>query len=228
MGRMIGMLSSLIIYLLLGHALAALMVLTVIGLKGGFSHQKLEQIMAVIQGVDLLALREQVEEDRAKETQERLSLADIAEARARKSRDFELREQELRNQLARVTTMQGQLTDTADRYQRMKQDFEARLKNLREGAIAENMENARSLLETVKPKQAKEQIEIMLKAGEMKQAVTLLSAMPIEKRAKIVAEFKTEPESEQLAEMLRLIRAGEPDVTLIDEAAKQAASVSQE
>ena len=58
--------------------------------------------------------------------------------------------------------------------------------------------------------------------------MTLLSAMPIEKRAKIVAEFKTEPESEQLAEMLRLIRAGEPDVTLIDEAAKQAASVSQE
>jgi hypothetical protein len=69
----------------------------------------------------------------------------------------------------------------------------------------------------MKPKQAKEQIERMLVDGEMKQAVVLLSSMPIEKRAKIVTEFKTDKESEELAEMLRLIRAGEPDVTLIDE-----------
>jgi hypothetical protein len=72
----------------------------------------------------------------------------------------------------------------------------------------------------MKPKQAKEQIQKMLAERELKQAVTLLSAMPIEKRTKIITEFKTEEESEQLAEMLRLIRAGEPEVTLVDEAQK--------
>ena len=55
----------------------------------------------------------------------------------------------------------------------------------------------------------------------MKQAVALLAGMPIEKRAKIVTEFKNEKESDELAEMLRMIRAGEPEVTVIDEAAKQ-------
>ena len=227
MSKLINGLSALIVYLLIGHALAVAMIVTVVAMKGGFSHHKLEQIMAVIQGVDLLALSEKVEEDRAHAAQERLSLADLAEARARKSRDFEMREQELRNQLARTTTMQVQLADTADRYHRMKQDFETRLKNLREGAIATNMENARSLLENVKPKQAKEHLQKMVQDGEMKQAVSLLAAMPIEKRAKIVTEFKTPEEAQQLAEMLRLIRAGEPDVTLIDEAAKQTQAVGK-
>lgn len=225
MSKLMGGLSALVIYLLVGHALAVAMIVTVVALKGGFRHDKLEQITAVIQGVDLLALREKVEADRAHAAQEKVSLADVAEARARKSRDFEMREQELRNQLARTTTMQAQLADTADRYYRMKQDFETRLKNLREGAIAANMESARSLLENVKPKQAKEQLQKMIEDGEMKQVVSLFAAMPIEKQAKISAEFKTPEESKQLAEVLRMIRAGEPDVTLIDEAAKQTQAV---
>ena len=56
---------------------------------------------------------------------------------------------------------------------------------------------------------------------------TFGAAMPIEKRAKIVTEFRTPEEAQQLAEMLRLIRAGEPDVTLIDEAAKQTQAVGK-
>ncbi|MCE9607545.1 MAG: hypothetical protein K8U03_21875 [Planctomycetia bacterium] len=221
MNKLFNGLASLVIYLLVGQALAVLVLFGVVALKGGFSHDKLRQIMAVIQGVDLLALREGVEEDRTKDHSEQLSLADIAEARARKSRDLELREQELRNQLARATSMQRVVADDTERYQRMTADFETRLKMLREGTIAASLENARLLLESVKPKQAKEQLQKMLDGGEMKQAVSLLSGMPIEKRAKIVAEFKNEKESEELAEMLRLIRAGEPEVTVIDETAKQ-------
>ncbi|MGC3966689.1 MAG: hypothetical protein QM775_04765 [Pirellulales bacterium] len=225
MSKLMNGLSALVIYVLVGHALAVAMIVAVIGMKGGFGHDKLEQIMAVIQGVDLLALREKVEDDRAHAAQEKVSLADVAEARARKSRDFEMREQELRNQLARTTTMQAQLADTADRYYRMKQDFETRLKNLRKGAIATNLESARSLLENVKPKQAKEQLQKMIEDGEMKQVVSLFAAMPIEKQAKISAEFKTPEEGKQLADILRMIRMGEPDVTLIDEAGKQAKAV---
>jgi len=221
MNKLFNGLASLIIYLLVGQALAVVVLFGAVALKGGFTREKVRQMIAVMQGVDLLVLREGIEDQRAKEKSEQLSLADVAEARARKSRDLELREQELRNQLARATSMQRVVTEDTERYQRMTADFEARLKMLREGAIATNLENARLLLENVKPKQAKDQIQKMLDGGEMKQAVTLLAGMPIEKRAKIVAEFKNEKESEELAEMLRMIRAGEPDVTVIDETAKQ-------
>jgi hypothetical protein len=217
MSRLVGAISGAFVYFCIGQTLVLLVLLGAFIAKGHFTHDKLEQISAVVQGVDLRELQHTIDEEHARARLPQPSLRDLAEARALKSRDLELREQELRNQLNLIRLEQNKLVAEADRYQRVQTDFEQRLKNLREGAVATNLENARLILENMKAKQAKEQIQLMLDDGEMKQAVVLMSSMPIEKRAKIVAEFKTEKESEELAEMLRLIRAGEPEVTLIDE-----------
>lgn len=220
MSRLFGALSASFVYFCIGQTLALLVLVGAFVAKGHLTHDKLEQIAAVVQGVDLRDLQHQIDEDRAKARLPQPSLQELAEARALLSRDLELREQELRNQLLLIRQEQSKLIAEADRYQRVQTDFEQRLKNLREGAVATNLENARLILENMKAKQAKEQIQLMLDDGEMKQAVVLLSGMPIEKRAKIVTEFKSEEENEELAEMLRLIRAGEPEVTLIDETNK--------
>jgi len=217
MGRLVGALSAAFVYFCIGQTLVIVVLLGAFIAKGHFTHHKLEQIAAVIQGVDLVELQHSIDESRAAAKQPQPSLRDLAEARALKSRDLELREQELRNQLNLIRQEQSKLTAEADRYQRIQTDFEQRLKTLREGTVATNFENARLILENMKPRQAKEQLQLMLDEGEMKQAVVLISAMPVDKRAKIITEFKSEKESEELAEMLRLIRAGEPDVTLIDE-----------
>jgi hypothetical protein len=217
MKRLFGALSASFVYFCIGQTLALLIIVGAFVAKGHLTHDKMEQIAAVVQGVDLRDLQHSIDDARAKSRLPQPSLEELAEARALKSRDLELREQELRNQLNLIRQEQSKLVAEADRYQRVQTDFEQRLKNLREGAVATNLENARLILENMKAKQAKEQIERMLVEGEMKQAVVLLSAMPIEKRAKIVTEFKSDKESEELAEMLRLIRAGEPEVTLIDE-----------
>jgi hypothetical protein len=220
MKKLFGALSAAFVYFCIGQTLALFVLVGALVAKGLVTHDKLEQIAAVMQGVDLREVTESIDEARAKAKLPQPSLQDVAAARALKSRDLELREQELRNQLNLIRQEQSKLTSEADRYQKVQTDFEVRLKNLREGSIAANLENARIILENMKPKQAKEQIQRMLTDGEMKQAVSLMSAMPVEKRAKIVTEFKTDKESEELAEMLRLIRAGEPEVTLIDETQK--------
>lgn len=220
MKKLFGALSAAFVYFCIGQTLALFVLVGALVAKGLVTHDKLEQIAAVMQGVDLREVTESIDEARAKAKLPQPSLQDVAAARALKSRDLELREQELRNQLNLIRQEQSKLTSEADRYQKVQTDFEVRLKNLREGVIATNLENARIILENMKPKQAKEQIQRMLTDGEMKQAVSLMSAMPVEKRAKIVTEFKTDKESEELAEMLRLIRAGEPEVTLIDETQK--------
>jgi hypothetical protein len=217
MGKLIGALWAAFVYLCIGQTLILLILVGAFVAKGHLTHDVLLQIAAVVQGVDLRDLQGTIDAARARENLPQPSLDDVAEARALKARDLELREQELRNQLQLIRQEQSKLVAEADRYQRVQSDFEQRLRTLREGSVATNLENARLVLENMKPKQAKEQIQLMLEAGEMKQAVVLLSNMPIEKRAKIVTEFKTESDSEQLAEMLRLIRAGEPEVTLIDE-----------
>jgi hypothetical protein len=223
MTKLINAISALVVYLCIGQTLVMLMIVALLIAKGGLTHEKFRQIAAVVQGVDLLALREKIEEDRLKADTPQPSTADLADARARASRDLEIREQELVNIRNRLAKSQSDQAEEADRFRRLHDDFEARLRTLREGAVAANMENARLMLENMKPRQAKEQIQKMLAERELKQAVTLLSAMPIEKRSKIITEFKTEEESEQLAEMLRLIRAGEPEVTLVDEAQKNLA-----
>jgi hypothetical protein len=220
MKKLFGALSAAFVYFCIGQTLALFVLVGALVAKGLVTNDKLEQIAAVMQGVDLREVTESIDEARAKAKLPQPSLQDVAAARALKSRDLELREQELRNQLNLIRQEQSKLTSEADRYQKVQTDFEVRLKNLREGVIATNLENARIILENMKPKQAKEQIQRMLTDGEMKQAVSLMSAMPVEKRAKIVTEFKTDKESEELAEMLRLIRAGEPEVTLIDETQK--------
>ena len=49
----------------------------------------------------------------------------------------------------------------------------------------------------------------------MRDVVTILKTMPSDKQKKILAEFKLEPEEEQLAEVLRQVRLGSPDADLI-------------
>ena len=61
----------------------------------------------------------------------------------------------------------------------------------------------------------------MIDKQEMNEVVTILVAMPIAKRAKIVSEFKTPDELQKLDEMLRLIRQGVPEVNLIDKTRSQ-------
>ena len=61
----------------------------------------------------------------------------------------------------------------------------------------------------------------MIDKQEMNEVVTILVAMPIAKRAKIVSEFKTAEELQKLDEMLRLIRQGVPEVNLIDKTRSQ-------
>jgi hypothetical protein len=187
----------------------------------GFNRQRWIQIAAIAQGIDLEALREaaQAGQDTINPTQ--VSLADMARARALLSRDLELREQALANQLANLRTERTILQDNFDRYTKVAISFEEKLKSLREGALATNQETVRLILENIKPKQAKEQIMLMVKSDQMDEAVTLLAAMPTSKRAKVVAEFKTAEEGETLADMLNRIREGVPEITLIDQTQEQ-------
>jgi hypothetical protein len=76
-------------------------------------------------------------------------------------------------------------------------------------------------LEAIQPKQAKDQIMKMLEEyptefdQPLQDVVTIMKAMPLDKRRKILGEFKSEPEIEKLAVILREIRLGTPDTELI-------------
>jgi hypothetical protein len=59
-----------------------------------------------------------------------------------------------------------------------------------------------------------------------RDVVTILKAMPLDKRKKILAEFKSEEEAEKLHDILKQIREGVPDTALIRETRAQLAKFS--
>jgi hypothetical protein len=150
---------------------------------------------------------------------EQPSLEDIENARALRIRNLELREQAIQAGLDRVRYEQTKLTDERDMYVRTRAAFDAHLKNMKEGAIAKGRTDTRTILENIKPKQAKQQILQMIDAGEEDEVVAILSEMPVAKRAKIAGEFgKLDEDNEKLAKILRLIRQGVPEVSQIQDA----------
>lgn len=149
------------------------------------------------------------------------SLLDIARARAIQSRDFELREQMLHSESDELKDERVKLTGEIDRYNRVKTALDRQLDTLRAATLSNSQETTRLILENMKPKQAKEQIVRMVTEGSMNEVVALLSMMTPTKRSKVITEFKTPEEVDKLAEILKVIREGEPELSLIDEAKTQ-------
>jgi ACT domain-containing protein len=70
----------------------------------------------------------------------------------------------------------------------------------------------------MQPEQAKGQLLKMLEDDAMEDVVTIVTNMPADKRKKILAEFKVGTDAEQLYEILKNIRKGEPIASTIQDA----------
>lgn len=187
--------------------------------NGAIDRGKLLRIVAIAQG------REPAPDERARPEdnapQAPPSMAELAAARSLQMRNVELREQSVRQGLSHLEFERGRLAEEKGRFFREKTGFENRLDERAAALEVASQENVRLILENMKPKQVKEQVLLMLKDERIEEVVSLLAAMPIAKRAKIAGEFKTEEESEKLAEILELMRAGVPEAGIIDAARQQ-------
>ena len=225
-GKLARLFAALLVSFAIGTTFSLVLGLVWLGTSGGLERDKLTQMAAIVRGVDLTAIRTDVEAQREKINATQVSVDDVARARALKAFDLELREQALRTNVARVKSEQGELAEEKSRYESVEKQFQVKLDSMRSDAIATNAENARLILESIKPKQAKEQVMLMIKDGQIKDVVALLSAMSVTKRAKIIGEFKTPDEAIKLAELLELIREGVPETPLIDDTKKQLGQTS--
>jgi hypothetical protein len=224
MGRLLGLLVTLFVYLCVGTVLTGLILAGYALNKGYLNKEKITKIIAVAQGTDTASAdATALSTDIAKpaETTEQTSIDEIENRRSVQSRDLELREQSLHSGLDQLRFEQRKMLDEKKTYDSLKTNFEKQLAELQTGAQATGRENIRLIWENIKPKQAKEQILQMIAAGEQADVVAIMSAMPIAKRAKIIGEFKTDEESKKLEELLRLIREGVPETKIINQARQQ-------
>lgn len=214
-------------YLAVATVITGLISLGVLMSKGALTRKNLVAIAGLAQGVPLeqLYLAENPPDNTPPEEQP--SLEDIARQRALENYDFELRETSLERDLHRWQYEMSRVASEKQEFDRLRTAFEQSLKSLQDQAVVGGEQAVRATIERSQPKAAKAQLLEMIKKGEIDVVVSLLSDMPIANRTKIVAEFKTPEEIEQLDEIYRLMRQGLPDSPLIKETQAQLGTPAQ-
>jgi len=212
--RLLGGGVSLLVYACVATVIAQAILAVHLALTWRLDRTRWVQMLAIAQGVDLVAINEEAQRELVDPSQQQISLQEILDTRAVKVHHLELREQALEDGLTQLAYEQRRLTDEKKRYTQLRESFDAELLSLKEGAVADGTENVRLKLESIKANQAKDLLVRMLDNDELEEVVILLAAMPTQKCAKIMGEFKTPSEIEQLNEILRKIRNGYPDFEL--------------
>ncbi len=224
------------LYRILAPVLAAFCIGTVISAAAGMMYllsagkidrEKMFQIVAVIQDVDLAAMQQKEEAARKPLESEQISLEQVLQKRVEQSLARDMREMALDKALDDLRRLQNDLTIDRRRYNELKESFDNRLQSLEQGAREAGILELQRTLEAIKPKQAKEQIlKIIEEAGQsadgsangndesLNAVVTILKGMPVDSRKKIIAEFKTADESAKLHDILNRIRRGIPETDI--------------
>lgn len=226
MGRLLGALATLLVYFCAATLIAAAAMGAYVWSAWKMDRPKVLRMLSIARGLEPAEpepVEEGEEERKPPGGGEQVSYEEILERRAVRLRDLELREQALASALDEVRFQQQEVASDRQREQQRMTQFAAELKALKEGSQAGGRELVRRTLETVKPRQAKEQLFEMLQNDEIDEVVMLLANMPETRRAKILAEFKTPEENRQLAEVLRRLREGVPESSLVDKMQQPAA-----
>ncbi|MGQ9575379.1 MAG: hypothetical protein ACUVUC_08675 [Thermoguttaceae bacterium] len=210
-GRLAHLAWGMVLYFALATLIAEGIMAGYLYSAGRLDPEALGRIVAILSGVAPAQTAPSGDASEPQAPAEHPSYEQILEARALKDKNLQLRELALANALAQLKIDQRRLAEDEKRYRQQQADHEARLAAAAQSAKAAGRQEVRRILETVRPKQAKEIVAGMLEAREEDEVVLLLSGMNESKRAKILGEFKTPEEINKVEAILRRIRLGVPE-----------------
>lgn len=211
-------LGTLLVALSLGTVVALIVLAGMLWWKGALTDQRLYGMLAALQGIKPVPPPSLTTNDA---DAEQPSFDQIVQARMRASLDLDLRENAIDKSLGDLRTLETQLRTESKRLDDWKESFDKRLADLQTAATDASLLEVQRTLEVIQPKQAKDQILRMLAEPNtaadqpLEDVVNIFKAMPLDKRKKILAEFKSPEEIEKLAEVLREIRLGGSDTELL-------------
>jgi hypothetical protein len=212
-------LGNLLVAVSLGTFVSLVILLVMLWWKGALGDERILGMLTALQGIQPTPPKPvagQLDPDA-----EQPSLQQLLQARLRSSLDLDLRESAVDKTLGDLRSMESQLQTETKRLDAWKKDFDARLAKLETAATDTALLQLQQTLQTIDPKQAKEQVMKMLEDpvtgtdDPMHDVVTIFKAMPLEKQKKIFQQFKSPEEVKTMAEVLRQIRLGTPDSELL-------------
>jgi hypothetical protein len=218
-------LAALLLAFSIGTSATLVVLIAMLWWKGVLADERVLGMLAALQGIKAAPPIETTAVVNAEAEQP--SLEQIMNTRLRASLDLDLRESAIDKSLGDLRTLETALRSESSRLDNWKKSFDERLAGLQTAATDTSLLEVQRTLEAIAPKQAKEQILLMLKEpattadDPMQDIVTIFKAMPLDKRRKILEQFKSEDEIKKLHEILQEIRLGEPDAGLLRDARSQ-------
>ncbi|MEI8371921.1 MAG: hypothetical protein WCJ35_03700 [Planctomycetota bacterium] len=219
-GKLLGMLVSLIAAVCVATVIAAVVLILYYTLSWKVNHDRVVQAVAILQGKSFESLLPPPPPKKSNDS-EQPSYDQFLTAQGLKTRDLEQREITVRTNIQQFQEELNKIVEEKKRLQLVRDDLQTKLDELTTSVSTAGTENVLQTLQTLKPKQAKELLAQRLAKGDLDVVVKLMSNMLDGKRAKIIAEFKTTTEMEQIGEVLNRIRQGQPTASMIDDSAKK-------
>lgn len=105
-----------------------------------------------------------------------------------------------------VRDIETRIQTDRQRFDEMRRSFDKSLADLERETLESGLQDVRQTLENMSPKQAKDYVTRMHEAGATEDLVNVFTSLTIDKRKKIVGEFRTPAEQQTLHEILRDVR----------------------
>lgn len=234
MKRLFSMLGQALLYSCVGTVIAAVVGAAMLYQKGAFSDDRVLNMWAALHGIPLPGDAAAVASD-SHDPEEHPAYDDIVMKRALAAKDLELRENTLDKALGELKTIEQKIRTEQERFDRLVVSYEEKLQSLEANAADAAVLETQRTLEALPPKQAKQQLLNLLDSSPspgienpMAAVVALVKAMPIERRRKILQEFKSQEEDDKLAEILKEILRGAPDVPFLRQARDELKNLNPE
>ena len=218
MKRLVAAVKSLVLYFCFATILAQLVGIGMLWFKGYLTRERLYNVLASLYDIDVLELRDRIVAESQREDQEDPGIDSRLDQHLRKSLDLDLREMAIRQGFRDLVTLQSALEVEHERFVEVRDKFDEKLASLLSQQRDTALQKLQQTLETMQPGQAKDQLLRMFEDGAVNDVVKLMSDMPADKQKKILAEFQSDEDAQQLYEILKRIRLGEPTVSTIEQA----------
>lgn len=185
--------------------LAQLAILTVAAARGNLNDKTMTRVLAALNGVDIQGERLRNILVSAKETPVP-TYEDVLNAKVKSSLELDSRQEALDRLQRQISDRERLLRDEINRFELRRKDFQQELDRIKKGVQSENLNEIRKIIENLSPDQAKAQLLLMLKNNQKGDVVSIIKALPPDKQKKLLAEFTSQEDQQQLSEIIHELK----------------------
>ena len=182
---------------------------------GRLDRRKAAQIVAVVHGLEL-ALPDPMPSDQAALDGREISSGKRLEMRAEIDGHLNMRRLLIDSERNTLSMQRRTFEEKKKKFDLVRISFTKTVDDFKSGELADALDEEMQLIGKLQPDQAKVQLLLMFDGGEIDRVVTLWRKLPIGRQAKIAAEFTQKDDEKKLAEIIRRIHLGVPQIPLAE------------